>query len=68
MIILTPIEVSVMTERRLSSKHSFPACLMWEVDCTVFSVLNSVVCNMLVDIVVKPSFKDMEGQLNTEKN
>ena len=40
----------------------------WEVACTVFSILNSVMCTMLVDIVIKPSFKDMEGQLNTEKN
>ena len=68
MIILTPSEVSVVMERRLSSKHSFPACPMWEVACTVFSILNSVMCTMLVDIVVKPSFKDMEGQLNTERN
>ena len=68
MIILTPSEVSVVMERRLSSKHSFSACLMWEVACTVFSVLNSVMCTILVDIVVKPIFKGMEGQLNTEKN
>ena len=58
----------MVMERRMSSKHLFPTCLMWQVACTIFSVLNSVMCTMLDDIVVKPSFKDTEGQLNTEKN
>jgi hypothetical protein len=41
---------------------------MWQAAFTIFSVLNSVMCTMLDDIAVKPSFKDTEGQLNMEKN